>query len=88
MVNRYFFILSFIALTIIFSLTIFSSAQLPLLKASELSSPSDWILERQIKVYDDKVIIDLLNPIWAKFTNTNSMDPFLDEDSNAIEILP
>lgn len=56
--------------------------------APEMSSPSDWIKESQIKVYSDQVIISLNNPSWASFTNTNSMDPFLDETSNAIEIKP
>ena len=59
-----------------------------ILSSPELSSPSDWIKEEQIKVYDDKVIFQVMNPTWAKFTNTNSMDPFIDESSHAIEILP
>lgn len=54
----------------------------------EIFSPSDWIKQDQIKVYSNKVIIELEQPTWASFTNTNSMDPFLDETSNAIEIKP
>jgi len=56
--------------------------------SQEIQSPSDWINEKQIKVYQNKVILDLKNPSWASFTDTNSMDPFLDENSNAIEIKP
>jgi len=59
-----------------------------LISAPERSSPSDWIKEEQIKVYQDKIILNIQNANWSKFTNTNSMDPFLDEDANAIEILP
>jgi signal peptidase I len=56
--------------------------------APEKLSPSNWVEENQIKVFSDKVIIQLENPTWAKFTNTNSMDPFIDENSHAIEITP
>lgn len=54
----------------------------------EIYSPSDWIKESQIKVYPDRVIIKIDRPAWASFTDTNSMDHFLDEYSNAIEIQP
>ncbi len=56
--------------------------------AEERSSPSDWISEEQIKVYENYVQLDVKNPTWASFTNTNSMDPFIDETSHAIEIMP
>ena len=58
------------------------------LRAKELPSPGDWIKERQIHVYNDKVVIDIEDPVWAGFYNTNSMDPIIDETSNAIEIVP
>ena len=54
----------------------------------EKPSPSNWIKEKQIHVLNDKIIIDINNPKWAKFTDTNSMDPLFDENSNAIEIIP
>ena len=54
----------------------------------EKDSPGDWIKENQIKVYDNKVIIELKDAEWASFTDTNSMDPVLDETANAIEIIP
>ena len=56
--------------------------------SKEIHSPSDWIKEKQIKVYPNQVVITVNQPTWASFTNTNSMDPFIDEDSNAIEIKP
>ncbi len=54
----------------------------------DIASPSDWISEDQIKVYEDKVILELSGASWATFTDTNSMDPFLDQGSNAIEMKP
>jgi len=54
----------------------------------ERPSPSNWLAEDQIVVYPDKVILTFDNPQWAKFTNTNSMDPVIDEDSHALQIVP
>ncbi|MBU1204380.1 MAG: hypothetical protein KKA61_02575 [Nanoarchaeota archaeon] len=54
----------------------------------EKDSPGDWIKEDQIKVYNDRVIINLKDAEWASFTDTNSMDPIIDETANAIEIIP
>lgn len=56
--------------------------------APERQSPGNWVKEEQIKVYPDKVILDLPGASWAKFTDTNSMDPFLDAEANALEISP
>ena len=57
-------------------------------RSVEKTSPSDHVRENQIKVYNDRVELDIKNAIWSKFTDTNSMDPFLDEGSNGIEIVP
>jgi len=54
----------------------------------EKSSPSDWISEGAIHVYPDKIVVDVNNPRWASFTDTNSMDPIIDKGANAIEIIP
>ncbi|HME87559.1 MAG TPA: signal peptidase I [Candidatus Nanoarchaeia archaeon] len=54
----------------------------------ERNSPADHISEDQIKVYGDKVELDIQNAVWSRFANTNSMDPFLDDGSNGIEITP
>lgn len=56
--------------------------------SKEIASPSDWIKENQIEVYSDRIIIDLKDAEWASFTNTNSMDPVIDEHANAIQIIP
>tara|TARA_Y100000310_G_scaffold345531_1_gene466134 strand:+ start:52152 stop:52610 length:459 start_codon:yes stop_codon:yes gene_type:complete len=76
----------FLVTLLVLSIGVISLSEIA--KSPEKNSPSDWIKESQINVYKDKVILDLNNPTWAKFTNTNSMDPFLDENSHAIEILP
>jgi hypothetical protein len=54
----------------------------------ERISPSDWIKQDQIDVFRDRVVINLDNPQWAVFTDTNSMDPVIDANAHAIEIIP
>ncbi len=54
----------------------------------EKSSPGDWIKKDKIHVYEDRIIIDVKDAEWAEFTDTNSMDPFLDVSSNSIELKP
>ena len=56
--------------------------------SNEVKSPSDWVKEDQIYVYDDRIIIDIDNPTWGTFTDTNSMDPLIDIGANSFEILP
>ena len=77
---------------IFFSLTVFSigDKQIPaaFFGGKELSSPGDWISEDQINVYSNRIVINIKNATWAGFTDTNSMDPFIDASANAIEIIP
>ncbi|MBN1377139.1 hypothetical protein JW949_02260 [Candidatus Woesearchaeota archaeon] len=54
----------------------------------ERASPSDTIKPEQILVYNDRVVIDIQDAFWAVFTDTNSMDPVIDVEANAIEIKP
>ncbi|MBT3408184.1 signal peptidase I [Candidatus Woesearchaeota archaeon] len=81
-----FFSLGFISSNIFFD----SNNQNPLsLSATiEKNSPSNWINEDDLIIENDGIKIKLNNYIIARFSNTNSMDPFLDENSNAIEIKP
>jgi len=53
-----------------------------------IKTPSDKLTENQIKVYSSRVILDIKNAEWASFTPTGSMEPVLNENSNAIELVP
>jgi signal peptidase I len=55
---------------------------------SNITAPADRIKQSQIKVYSDRVVIYVDNPQWASFTPTGSMEPILNENSNAIELKP
>lgn len=67
-----------------------SGTQLPgtVFGGAEKPSPSQWILEENISVFPSKVVIDVKNASWAGFTDTNSMDPFIDTGAHTIEVLP
>jgi hypothetical protein len=57
-------------------------------KAKEINSPSNHIEKDQIHVFKDRVVIEIPGVQWAEFTDTNSMDPFLDIEANSFEIAP
>lgn len=52
------------------------------------ASPKDRIKESQIKVYEDRIVIEIKNAQWSRFTDTKSMDPVIDSGANAIQIVP
>ena len=56
--------------------------------SSAKSSPSDRVKFHDIKVYDDKIIINVNGPYLAKFADTHSMEPVLDKKSTGLEIVP
>ncbi len=51
-------------------------------------SPSDFVSDDQIRVYGDKVILDVDNAVWVKYKNTGSMKPVIDSGANGLEIVP
>jgi len=52
------------------------------------SAPFDFVDESQIKVYDDKIVIDIKDASLSRYAPTGSMLPLLDENSNGIRIKP
>lgn len=54
----------------------------------EQLSPSDRVREDQIYVYEDKVVLEVPGATWASFSDTNSMDPILDKEANALQLIP
>lgn len=61
---------------------------LPLFMSPEVNSPSDWVNEDQIAILEDKIIINIKDATWARYADTNSMDPLIDKNSNGLEIVP
>lgn len=52
------------------------------------SAPFDFVGENQIKVFEDKIVIDIEGASISRYAPTGSMLPVLDEGSNGIRIVP
>jgi len=66
-------------------------SEVELVNGREWSSPADRLTLEHVHVTSNRVVIDGIPGRrfeTAIFTNTNSMDPLLDEDSQAIQIVP
>ncbi|MFH1682326.1 MAG: S26 family signal peptidase [Candidatus Woesearchaeota archaeon] len=87
---RKYLLLAIVPLVLLLSIFTLGEKQIPasLFVSPEISSPGDWVKEEQIKVYPNQVILNIEGASWTTFTDTNSMDPFLDAESNAIEVMP
>lgn len=71
--------------------TVSSSADLQKLQSGasrDKISPSNWVTNDQINVFNDEVVLKIKNAKWAVFTDTKSMDPVIDSTSKAIQIIP
>lgn len=58
---------------------------------SEINWPeakTNWVTSEQIEVYDNYVILKIKNATWSRFGKTNSMAPIINQNTNAIEIVP
>ncbi|MEK6943613.1 MAG: hypothetical protein AABX00_06125 [Nanoarchaeota archaeon] len=55
---------------------------------NDIPSPQSRIKVEDISVYDNEIVLKVKNPQWAIFTDTNSMDPVIDSNSKAIEVVP
>lgn len=53
-----------------------------------IPTPQDHLSEEYIKVYKNKVVLNISNAEWSTLTDTHSMEPTLAKDTNAIEIIP
>jgi len=52
------------------------------------NQPSNWISEKNIEVFQDKVVIYVKNPFLSRYADTGSMLPTLGENANGIRIKP
>jgi len=69
----------------------FDNPEFPLSSNSNLGnseSPGNWVQERQIRVYDNMVVIDVEGASLSRYTSSGSMKPLLDKDSNGLRIIP
>lgn len=50
--------------------------------------PKDRVKEEQIRIYEDRIVINVADAKYASFADTHSQEPFFGEGSNAIQIAP
>lgn len=60
----------------------------PFFGSEEKISPQDRIKEENLQLLSDKLIINFPGIKLASYTDTNSMDPLIDEQTNGLEIVP
>lgn len=54
----------------------------------EGSSPSDWVSNENIELYNDKIVLKIADASISNYANTGSMRPTLDAGHNGIRIQP
>jgi len=57
-------------------------------KGSERESPFDWVKDEQIRIQNNRVILNIKNAKKRWFIDSNSMDPLIDNETTTIEIKP
>lgn len=81
-----FFILGWFLNSVIETISIHQEK--PYLGEKEISSPYNRVKESDLQLFPDKLIINFPGIALASYTNTNSMDPLLDERTTGIEVTP
>ena len=51
-------------------------------------TPSDYLNDSQIHIYEDQVCIDIANASFSNYAATGSMVPVLNQNANGIRIVP
>jgi len=81
-----FFILGWFLNSVIQTISIHQEK--PYLGDEEIISPYNRVKENDLQLFPEKLIINFPGLSLASYTNTNSMDPLLDEGATGIEITP
>jgi len=91
LVLTFVFVLGWLASTVLSDVQVNNDADYlvyTITSGKEKPSPSDWVKSEQIRIYDNRIVIEIPNAVYAEFADTNSMDPVLDAGTNGIEIKP
>ena len=59
-----------------------------LFQYAEQDIPQDRISEKDITIYEDKIVIKLEHPTLSRYADTNSMLPVIDKGANGIRVVP
>lgn len=55
---------------------------------SDAVTPSDWVSEKDIIIFDNMVILRVSNTTLSNYADTGSMKPVFDKGANGIRIVP
>ena len=80
-------------LSCVFLFYMFSSSNLEVpfatgLVSFDASSPSDWVFDDDIIVFDDYIILRIANATVSNYADSGSMKPVLDLGANGIRVVP
>ena len=54
----------------------------------DASSPSNWVMDEDIVVFDDYILLRIANATISSYASSGSMKPVLDKGANGIRIVP
>jgi len=58
------------------------------LESFDAHSPSDWISDEDIIIFDDYIILRIANTTLSSYAPSGSMRPVLDRGANGIRVVP
>lgn len=85
------FLLGFFSCAFLFYGFNYSNVEVPFetgMVSLNVVAPSDWVSEDDIVVFDNMVILRVLNATISSYIDTGSMKPVFDEGANGIRIVP
>jgi uncharacterized Fe-S cluster-containing protein len=91
--DAFIFLLGFFTCALFISAISFSNLEIPFGTGFIVSnyleeSPSNWLEEEDILIFDDKVVLELKEATLSSYTDSGSMSPTLDKNTNGIRIVP
>ncbi len=84
------FVLGFLSCAFVLSLNYGFEVPLNSVIASSnnVNSPSNWVDQNSIIVYEDKIVINIENSSLSRYAPTGSMKPVFDYGANGIRVVP
>jgi len=85
------FFLGFLSCVFLFYMFSSSNIEVPFatgLVSFDASSPSNWVIDDDIIVFDDYIVLRIANATLSNYADSGSMKPILDGGANGIRIVP
>ncbi|MCR4284753.1 MAG: S26 family signal peptidase [archaeon] len=85
------FLMGFVSCAILLYIIFYAGTEIALgtgMASLETASPSDWIKEDDITLFDEMIILRVKGATISNYASTGSMRPTIDEGANGIRIIP